>query len=115
VRENQSSSGMIITTGTGATGWAASIHRSRASDLALPARTSRSLAFFVREAWPSIATGTECVEGLLGDGEELVVTSRMDRGGAIFGDGIESDTLDFPWGTRVRLAAADRRLQLVRA
>lgn len=50
--ERQSSSGIIVTTGTGATGWAASIARERRSQLELPAPAQRRLAFFVREAWP---------------------------------------------------------------
>ena len=34
--ERQSSSGLIVATGTGATGWAASIHRERHSAFACP-------------------------------------------------------------------------------
>ena len=55
------------------------------------------------------------LEVLLEAGEELVVESRMDDGGAVFGDGIESDAVDFPWGARVRLSVAARRLRLVSA
>ncbi|MDQ3632121.1 MAG: hypothetical protein M3417_12790, partial [Actinomycetota bacterium] len=50
--ERQSSSGVIVTTGTGATGWAASISRERPQAVALPAPADGRLAFFVREAWP---------------------------------------------------------------
>ena len=66
--ERQSSSGLIVTTGTGATGWAASIHRERHSGLALPAPEDDRLAFFVREPWPSAWTGTSLDEGELGAG-----------------------------------------------
>ena len=62
-RERQSSSGVIVTTGTGATGWAASIQRERRSPLHLPAPAEPALAYFVREAWPSAASGTRLTEG----------------------------------------------------
>ena len=55
--ERQSSSGVIVSTGTGSTGWAASIARERGFG-SLPAPGDARLAFFVREAWPSAATGT---------------------------------------------------------
>ena len=50
--ERQSSSGVVVSTGTGATGWGASLKRGRAMGK-MPAPTSPSLAWFVREAWPS--------------------------------------------------------------
>lgn len=113
-RERHSSSGLIVATGTGATGWARSIHRERGSNLALPLPTDASLAFFVREAWPSIATDADLTEGLIVGDASLDVVSRMDDEGVIFGDGIESDAVEFPWGARVRVHVAGRRLHLVR-
>jgi len=112
--EQHSSSGLIVSTGTGATGWARSVARSRATELPLPAPTDRRLAFFVREAWPSVATGTSCVEGILDGATELEIVSRMDEGGTIFGDGIESDRVEFGWGKRVIVGLSDKCLRLVR-
>jgi hypothetical protein len=109
--ERQSSSGLIVATGTGATGWAASINRERRSPLALPAPEDRRLAFFVREPWPSPWTGTELDEGLL-DGTTLRVQAEME-GGVVFGDGIEGDHLALDWGQRVEVGVAGATLQLV--
>jgi NAD kinase len=113
-RERQSSSGVIVSTGTGATGWAASIARERRSQLALPEPGDPALAFYVREAWPSAATGTRLTEGLLRDGAALGLQSEMGEGGVVFGDGIESDRLALDWGRRVHVAVARERLRLVR-
>jgi hypothetical protein len=112
-QERQSSSGIVIASGTGSTGWAASIRRERVCDIPLPEPTERNLSFFVREAWPSIATGTDVCEGLIDDTAALEVVSEMDSGGVIFGDGIEADHLGFDWGHSVDVRASDRRLQLV--
>ncbi|MFW2380397.1 MAG: hypothetical protein ACN4GZ_01470, partial [Acidimicrobiales bacterium] len=95
-RENQSSSGLLIGTGTGSTGWCASVHRERALDWELPGTDSSDLAWFVREAWPSPWTGTTSTAGRLVAGE-LVIRCESDRLVA-FGDGIESDYLELSWG-----------------
>jgi hypothetical protein len=113
-QEDQSSSGLIVATGTGASGWALSISRERSQPAALPAAVDPRLAFFVREAWPSKATGATIVTGSLAEGDELTVTSAMNDGGVVFGDGIESDRLAFPWGVVAHLRVAPRRLRLVR-
>lgn len=113
--ERQSSSGLIVTTGTGATGWAASIHRACRSQLRLPAVDERRLALFVREPWPSPVTGTDLTEGLIGPGEQLTVTSAMDIGATIFGDGIDADALPFDTGRRVTVTVADRSFRHVAA
>jgi NAD kinase len=112
-QERQSSSGVIVSTGTGATGWACSINLSRGSSLDLPAPTDRSLAFFVREAFPSIASGVEVTAGILLERDSLEIVSEMNEGGVVFGDGIEDDHLDFAWGQRVGVRVASTRLALV--
>ncbi|GAA4691995.1 NAD kinase [Promicromonospora umidemergens] len=109
--ERQSSSGLIVSTGTGATGWSASIAHDRGGR-GLPGRTDPALAWFVREAWPSPVTGVSMTEGLLGGDGELVVTVQSDRL-VVFGDGMESDRLEVSWGQEVRIGMAERRLRLV--
>ncbi len=111
--EFQSSSGLIVATGTGATGWARSIMTATGAGLA-PSPTGSDLAFFVREPWPSVATGADIQWGRADAVEPLVVTSRMNDGGVIFADGIEQDRLAFGWGRRVTVAPAPRCLMLVR-
>jgi hypothetical protein len=113
IEERQSSSGLIISTGTGSTGWALSIHKERQSRLALLTPNDSELAFFVREAWPSITTGTSITEGLILPGEHLEVVSEMDSGGVLFGDGIESDSVELLRGQRVIITAAERSLRIV--
>ena len=113
--ERQSSSGLIAATGTGSTGWARSIHGMRHSGLALPRPTDPRLVFFVREAFPSRATGVQIQEGMVDAGQSLTIFSEMDDGGVVFGDGIEQDRLEFPWGSRLEVGCASRTLRLVRA
>jgi NAD kinase len=111
--EAQASSGLIVATGTGATGWCRSAWLERHSALALPAPTQQSLAWFVREAWPSPATGTALTEGTLDGGATLEVTAESDAL-VLFGDGVESDTLPLTWGQTARLSIAPRTLRLLR-
>jgi NAD kinase len=111
-QENQSSSGMIVTTGTGATGWGRSVHRNRVTQVTLPAPDEPRLAFFVREAWPSVATGADLTDGSIGPDQTLEVVSRMSDGVA-FGDGIESDPIELGWGRRLTVGLSSTRLRLV--
>jgi hypothetical protein len=110
-RERQSSSGLIVGTGTGATGWCASIARERAAAPAPPAPDDRRLCWFVREAWPSPATGVRQDAGLLAAGQEIELTSESERL-VVFADGLESDAIELSWGQRVRVGVAERRLRL---
>ena len=110
--ERQSSSGLVVATGTGATGWARSIQRDRRAEIALPAPTEPALAFYVREAFPSVATGATLTEGRLAGEEALAITSEMNDDGVVFGDGIEDDRLAFGWGVRAEIRVAEARLRL---
>jgi NAD kinase len=109
--ENQSSSGLIVASGTGATGWARSIMEATHASIAL-APQERAVAFFVREPFPSVATGTGLRSGKIA-AKALVVASRMNDGGVIFADGIEQDFLAFDWGRSIRVAPSARTLNLV--
>jgi hypothetical protein len=109
--ERQSSSGILIGTGTGSTGWCRSAWQERRSPLALPAPTDPVLCWFVREAWPSPATGTDNTEGLLKAPDSLTVTAESDL--VVFGDGMESDTLSISWGQRIEVGVAPVKLHLV--
>ncbi len=111
--ERQSSSGMIVTTGTGATGWARSVHRQRRTDVVLPSPCERRLAFFVREAFPSVATMTTVTDGDLRGDELLEVRSEMNEGGVLFGDGIEADRIAFHWGITLTIGLARTHLHLL--
>jgi hypothetical protein len=112
-QERHSSSGVIICTGTGATGWARSVSLGRRSCAPLPELLSSDLTFLVREPWPSVRSGTDIVEGLIAPGESLVITSEMNEGGAAFGDGMEADALELPFGEVVTISKAPIPLQLV--
>ena len=111
--ERHSSSGVIVSTGTGATGWTRSIVRQRGLEIALPAVDEPRLAWFVREPWPSVATGASLDVGAVDANTPLTIASEMSEGGVIFADGIETDRIDFVSGRRVQLRIAERRLNLV--
>ena len=111
--ERQSSSGVICATGTGATGWMKSIVQQSKIPITLPAPTDNELAWFVREPWPSVYTGTELSFGsVLGPGQ-LTLISEMQQGGVVFADGIEQDRLEFLEGQQVEISMARHRLNLV--
>ncbi len=112
-RERHSSSGLIVSTGTGATGWARSIRLCHRSEIRPPSPTDPALCFFVREAWPSVRTNTDLTEGLVDEQRRLSVVSEMNVGGVVFGDGLEEDRLDFAWGQRLEVRRSNRTLNLV--
>jgi hypothetical protein len=121
--EPQSSSGVLISTGAGSTGWLSSVFnmadgldRWRGMEprdrLRLQWDDPR-LVWAVREPFISRHSQATLVAGLLEEGQELVVESLMPEGGVIFSDGIESDYLQFTSGTIARLFASQQRARLV--
>jgi hypothetical protein len=110
--EPQSSSGIIVGTGTGSTGWSRSIASDRNLWNELPPPDSRVLAWFVREAWPSPSTGTSLTTGVLSEGQALALTVSSDRL-VVFGDGMDHDYLQASWGQRLEIAVSPRSLSLV--
>lgn len=111
--ERQSSSGVIVSSGTGASGWCRSIARIQAPTLALPAPTERALAWFAREPWPSPSTGADLVAGRL-EGDAVLALRVESDALVAFGDGVEADRLTLAWGQRLELRVASRTLRTVR-
>lgn len=111
-REFQSSSGVIVASGTGATGWARSIMESTKTRIQVKPEEPK-LAFFVREPFPSVSTGTSIRFGKADRQKPVRITSRMNEGGVIFADGIEQDHLSFDWGRMVQVSVSSRQLNLV--
>ncbi|RUM22242.1 sugar kinase [Rhizobium vallis] len=124
--ERQSSSGIIVSTGMGSTGWLKSLYSGTlgaASALGLEP-TDRTidmsfawdadyLRYFVREPFPSRTTGTSIVAGLVSEAQPLTIVSEMPEHGVIFSDGIEADFLEFNAGTRAVVTLAERQGMLV--
>lgn len=126
--ERQSSSGVLISTGAGSTGWFSSTqHMATAvSRLLLDGRAPRlspmrlawddpRLVFVVREPFLSRWSGVRLGAGLIEDSEELQIESLMPEGGVIFSDGVENDMLAFNSGAVATIRSARRRARLVAA
>lgn len=124
--EQQSSSGVLISTGAGSTGWLSSTcNMANAVSHLLVGRGAPELpplqlgwddprlAFVVREPFRSRTSGVRLAAGLLDEGEELVLESHMPDNGVIFSDGVEADALAFNSGAVARVRVAERRTHLV--
>lgn len=120
-QENQSSSGIIVSTGFGSTGWFQSILvgalRVAGSD-SHPLQQGfawheQRLQFSVREPFPSHTTGTELVFGAITLDTPLRLESQMPENGVIFSDGIEADYLAFNSGTLATIGIASTQGQLI--
>lgn len=111
-RERHSSSGVVVGSGTGATGWCASIARDRPGAPRPPAPEEAALCWYVREAWPSPVTGVTLTAGRL-DGTDRLELAVESEGLVAFADGVEADRLTPGWGQRLTISVAPRRLTLV--
>ena len=121
--ETQSSSGVLVSTGAGSTGWVSSVFNMAAGVTrfcgARPGTAVRigwedpRLLFVVREPFMSRHSQASIVMGLLSPGQELSLQSLMPSGGVIFSDGMESDFLNFNSGSSAKVHAAAQRARLV--
>ena len=125
-RERQSSSGIIISTGLGSTGWLKSVYAgwaaaaSRFGAVVPPTAVDSAfpwdadfLNFCVREPFPSRTTGASLVLGQIPRSEPVTIVSEMAENGVIFSDGIEADYLEFNAGARVSIGISERQGLLV--
>ena len=123
LRENQSSSGIIISTGAGSTGWLSSIFNETSGILTFlggqpvaPVSIGweeERLLFVVREPFVSRHSQAGIVAGELMPRSPLAIESQMPSGGVIFSDGVEADHLDFNSGAIVNVGVAAEKANLV--
>jgi len=73
----------------------------------------RRLLFVVREPFVSRHSQAGIVAGILQNGEELTIESRMPSYGVIFSDGMEEDFLQFNSGAIAHVRAAEQSARLV--
>lgn len=123
--EQQSSSGIIVSTGLGSTGWLRSIlvganaicsgyQETQQTPTTITERWDTSYLYYsVREPFPSKHSSTNHVFGKIQENQSLILTSQMPENGIIFSDGIESDYLTFNSGMIATIGIADKKAQIV--
>lgn len=123
--ERQSSSGIIVSTGLGSTGWlksviagASGIGRAFEKDFSVNALAdfkweSDYLYYSVREPFPSKVSSVRLVFGKIAIDKPMEVISAMPENGVIFSDGIEADFLEFASGTKAVIKVAKEKGMLV--
>lgn len=122
-RELQSSSGVLISTGAGSTGWLSSMfnmaaglasftggHTGKPMQLAWE---DPRLVYVVREPFVSRHSQASVIAGVVRPGETIALESRMPVGGVVFSDGVPTDALEFNAGAIATIGAAAHRTQLV--
>jgi NAD kinase len=121
--EIQSSSGVLVSTGAGSTGWLSSVFNmtsgvarfcggTSVKPIRMPWEDPR-LIYVVREPFVSRHSQANIVAGMLESKQELLLESLMPSGGAVFSDGMEADFLQFNSGAIATVRAADQRVHLV--
>jgi len=123
--EQHISSGIIVSTGLGSTGWFKSLvagatgvtqallgKKSKPYNSSFPWNADY-LLFIVREPFPSKTSSTNLLFGEINVHKPMRLVSRMAENGVIFSDGIENDFLEFNSGTSAQVGLADKRGYLI--
>lgn len=120
--ENHSSSGIIVSTKAGSTGWLSSVFNmaygvagmfEKKLKLKRPTFDENELLFAVREPFQSLRTQAGITAGILRNGDSLLIESMMPANGVIFSDGVETDFLKFNSGTIATVGMAAETATLV--
>ena len=125
-KELHSSSGIIVSTGAGSSGWLQSIYAGAAGvvkalggEVITPINNGRmawdtqELVYAVREPFPSKITGTALTFGVINKNQPLTITSHMADNGVIFSDGVEADYLQFNAGSTATIGIAKRQAHIL--
>jgi len=120
--EEQSSSGLIVSTPAGSTGWLSSVFNMAYGVTSMfeknlkpkrPKLKNNELLFAVREPFQSIRTQTGITAGVIKNQNYLTIESLMPTNGVIFSDGIETDFLNFNSGSIATIGIAPETAKIV--
>lgn len=123
--ENQSSSGIIVSTGAGSTGWLSSLfnmangissafQKKQSSNARINLKWDASkLVFVVREPFLSKYSKINITAGLITPQNKLNLESHMPAHGVIFSDGIEKDYITFNSGSIAKIGIAEQKAMIV--
>lgn len=126
--EMHSSSGIIVSTGAGSSGWLQSVYSGAAGVVkALGGHVvpppdhgrfdweAEQLVYAVREPFPSKHSQASMVYGTITTSRPLILHSHMAEHGVIFSDGVEQDYVAFNTGTTATIRVARKKTLLVAA
>lgn len=122
--ENHSSSGIIISTGAGSTGWLSSLINMTNGITSTFNKGNKGLrmnmkwednklVFIVREPFQSKYSEISLTAGLITNELKLRIESLMPSNGLIFSDGIEADFLNFNSGSIVEIGIAKQKAMII--
>jgi NAD kinase len=121
--EEHSSSGIIVSTQSGSTGWLSSVFNmshginklieKKDSDKKYVKLKENQLMFAVREPFASKRTQTDTTVGIITERSKLIIESFMPNNGLIFSDGVEADFLKFNSGSIATIGIAPEKANLV--
>ncbi len=123
-KETQSSSGIIISTGAGSTGWLSSIFNMANNITNFQNKGNKmyhaklnwnddKLVFVVREPFLSKMSQVSIGYGVITKNKKLKIESNMPTKGVIFSDGIESDFLSFNSGSSVEISISEIKANII--
>ena len=125
-QEQHSSSGIIVSTGAGSTGWLQSVYTGAAGvvkalggKVVPPPHKGRldweadRLIYAVREPFPSKSSQATLVYGTITPEKPLILNSHMAENGVIFSDGVEADFVAFNSGTKATIRVANKKTSLI--
>ena len=121
--EDHSSSGIIVSTMSGSTGWLSSVFNMNNSiNQNLEGSNAHfhkqevekdELLFVVREPFASKKTQTALTLGKISGQKKLTLESYMPQNGIIFSDGVEADFMQFNSGAIATIGTAQEKANLV--
>lgn len=123
-QERHSSSGVIVSTPAGSTGWLSSLFNMAKGIADFSGNTvslnsskmnwdEKRLVYVVREPFQSKWSNTDLVAGKIEGTDTVSIESHMPESGVIFSDGMEQDFLEFNSGSTATIGLADKTTNLV--